>query len=91
MFLPSQLVELSRRFQSDIEDLQVLLQEEGLPVQSAECLQQLSTRLGSDARFRRDVAFLVRSMLGRERDEPGSMDVLGMLVVAAAGNTGGIR
>ena len=90
MFLPSQLVEISQRFQMDVEDLRVLLQEEGLAVGSAECLEELSTRLSSDPRFRRDVAFLVRSMLGRERDgdesgEPGSMDVLGVLVVAAAG------
>ena len=90
VFLPSQLVEISERFRMDVEDLRVLLQEEGLAVGSAECLEELSTRLSSDPRFRRDVAFLVRSMLGRERDgdesgEPGSMDVLGVLVVAAAG------
>ena len=85
MFLPSQLQEISQRYQPDVEDLQVLLQEERLPVGSAECLQELSDRLGSDARFRRDVGFMVRSMLGRERAEAGSMDVLGVLIVAAAG------
>ena len=85
MFLPSQLVEISQRFQPDVEDLQTLLEEEQLPVGSAECLQELSTRLGSDPRFRRDVSFMVRSMLGREREEPGSMDVLGVLIVAAGG------
>ena len=90
MFLPSQLADISKRFQVDVEDLQVLLQEEGLPVGSAECLQELASRLGSDPRFRRDVAFMVQSMIGRERAEsgsvePGSMDILGVLVVAAAG------
>lgn len=85
MFLPSQLVEISQRFQPDVEDLRTLLEEERLPVGTAECLQELSTRLGSDPRFRRDVAFVVRSMLGREREEPGSMDVLGVLIVAAGG------
>jgi len=90
VFMPSQLLEISQRFHSDVEDLLVLLQEEGLPVQSAECLQQLVTRLGSDPRFRSDVAFLIRSMVGREPDqpgsrEPGSMDVLGILVIAAEG------
>ena len=90
VFLPSQLVEISQCFQMDVEDLRVLLQEEGLAVGRAECLEELSTRLSSDPRFRRDVAFLIRSMLGREQDgdesgEPGSMDVLGVLVVAAAG------
>ena len=87
VFLPSQLEEISQRFQMDVEDLQVLLQEEGLAVGSAECLEELSSRLSSDPRFRRDVAFLIRSMVGRElvSGEPGSMDVLGVLVVAAAG------
>src|SRR6185503_20531230 len=85
MFLASQLIEISQRFQPDIEDLQVLLQEEGLPVRSAECLRELSGRLESDPSFRRDVAFLIRSMLGRESDEFGSMEALGVLVVAAAG------
>jgi TonB family protein len=85
VFLSSQLVEISQRFQSDVEDLQVLLQEEDLPVGSVECVQELSERLNSDPRFRRDVAFLVRSMLYREQEEPGSMDMLGVLVVAAAG------
>jgi TonB family protein len=85
VFLTSQLAEISQRFQTDVEDLQVLLQEEGLPIQSEECLQLISQRLNSDPRFRQDVAFLVRSILGREGQEPGSMDVLGVLVVAAAG------
>ena len=85
MFVSSQLVEISQRFQPDVADLQVLLQEEGLPVRSPECLEQLSARLNSDPRFHRDLAFLVRSMLFREPDEPGSLDVLGVLVVAAAG------
>ena len=90
MFLASQLIEISQRFQPDIEDLQVLLQEEGLPVRSAECLRELSGRLESDPSFRRDVAFLIRSMLGRERDEFGSMEALGVLVVAAAGTRLGL-
>ncbi|HEY4382451.1 MAG TPA: TonB family protein [Acidobacteriaceae bacterium] len=85
MFLSSQLIEISQRFQSDVEDLQVLLQEEGLPVRSAECLEELSARLISDPRLRGDLAFIVRSMLYREWDQPGSMDVLGVLVVAAEG------
>jgi TonB family protein len=85
MFLASQLIEISQCFQPDVEDLQVLLQEEEIPVRSAECLQELSNRLESDPRFRRDVGFLIRSMLGRERDEFGSMEALGVLVVAAAG------
>ena len=90
MFLPSQLVEIAQLFEVDVEDLHVLLQEEGLPVGSAECLQDLATRLGSDPRFRRDVAFMLQSMIGRNHDEPesaepGSMDILGILVVAAAG------
>ena len=85
MFLPSQLADIAQRFQPDVEDLQVLLQEEGLPVRSPESLQELSTRLKSDPRFRGDVAFLLQSILNHGPEEPGSMDVLGVLVVAAAG------
>lgn len=85
MFLRSQLDEISHRYQADVEDLQVLLEEERLLIPHPGCLQELSTRLRSDPRFRRDLAFLVRSMFGRGRDEPGSMDVLGILVVATSG------
>lgn len=94
MFSQSQLVEISQRFQMDVEDLQVLLQGEGLSVGSADCLEELSNRLDSDLRFRRDVAFMVRSMMAHERsegEEPGSMDVLGVLIVAAAGPGHGIE
>lgn len=90
MFLPSQLVEISKRFQRDVDDVQVLLQADGLSFGSAEGVEELSDRLRSDARFRRDIGFLVRSMLGRQGEEAGatelgSMEVLGVLLVAAGG------
>ena len=90
VFLPSQLVEISQRFQRDVEDVQVLLQADGLAAGDAGCVEAFSTRLTSDRRFRRDIAFLIGSMLGRGADERGSgelgsMEVLGVLLVAAGG------
>lgn len=89
MFLPSQLAEISHRYHADVEDLRILLEGEGLLVQSRECLQEVSARVRSDPHFHRDLAFLVRSILGRGRDEPGSMEVLGILVVATSGTRQG--
>lgn len=85
MFLASQLDELSQRLRADIDDLRILFQEEGLPLNASDSVEHLSRRLHSDARFRRDVVFLLQSMLGRGPDEVGSMDLLGVLLITAAG------
>jgi len=85
MFVRSQLEEISQQFQADVQDLQTFLAEEGLPVDSQAALPELSTRLNANARFRRDVSSLLHAVLYRDPEELGSMDLLGILVVAAAG------
>ena len=85
MFQTSQLTEISSRFPAHVQDLREFLLKEQLPVPSPDAIPQLLSRLGTDARFRADVGSLTRAILYEEREGIGYEDLLGILVVAAAG------
>lgn len=85
MFLASQLTDVSSRFSTHVEDLREFLLKERLPVPSAEAIPQLASRIGTDLRFRADLASLMRAILYEEREGIGYEDLLAILVTAAAG------
>lgn len=85
VFLGSQLTEISGRFPEHVQEIRELLLKEKLPVPSPEAIPELSSRLKTDERFRADVASLMRATLYQEREGIGYEDLLGILVVAAAG------
>ncbi len=68
-----------------MQDIRGFLLKQKLPVPSPDVIPQLSSRLGTDPRFRADVASLMRAILFEEREGIGYEDLLGILVAAAAG------
>jgi TonB family protein len=85
VFLASQLTEISGRYLAHVQDIREFLQKEKLPVPSPDAIPQLLSRLGDDARFRADVASLMRATMYQEREGIGYEQLLGILVAAAAG------
>lgn len=85
MFLASQLSEISGRYLAHVRDIRDFLLKEKLPVPSSDAIPELLSRLGTDGRFRADVASLMRATLYQEREGIGYEDLLGVLVAAAAG------
>lgn len=85
MFLASQLTEISGRYPAHVQDIREFLLKEGLAVPSRDAIPQLLDRIGTDTRFRADVASLMRATLYQEREGIGYEDLLGILVVAAGG------
>jgi TonB family protein len=85
MFLLSKLDEVSRLFPDDVEGTREFLLDRGIPAGSLEALTHFSARLAIDPSFQRDVTSLVQVVIRREDEEVDYMDLLGILVVAAAG------
>lgn len=85
MFLASQLIEISGRYAAHVQDIREFLLREKLSVPSPDAIPQLCSRLGTDLRFRADVASLMRAILYQEREGIGYEELLGILVAAAAG------
>jgi TonB family protein len=91
VFLASQLTETSSRFSAHVQEIRDFLLKEKLLVASPEAIGQLSSRLETDARFRADLASLMRAVLYEEREGIGYEDLLGILVTAAAGTDHDLR
>jgi len=85
MFLLSKLDSGSRLFPHDVEGFREFLLDRGIPAGSLEALTHFSARLAIDPSFRRDVTTLVQVVIRRENEAVDYMDLLGILVVAAAG------
>ena len=85
VFQASQLTEISGRYLAHVQDIREFLLKEKLPVPSPDAIPQLLNRLGTDSRFRADVASLMRATLYQEREGIGYEELLGILVTAAAG------
>ena len=85
MFLLSRLDEVSRLFPDDVEGTREFLLDRGIPAGSLAALTHFSARLAIDPSFRRDVTSLVQVVIRRENEAVDYMDLLGILVVAAAG------
>lgn len=88
MLLPSQLHEISRRYSVYVDEMREFLLHEGFAVNSPGAVAELAARLRQDARFRGDVSSLARAVTYREREQIGYMELLGIVVVAAAGTRG---
>ena len=84
MFLLSRLDEVSRRFPEDVERTRAFLLDRGIPAGSLDALTHFSARLVIDPSFQRDVTSLVQVVIRREHEAVDYMDLLGILVVAAA-------
>jgi len=84
MFLLSRLDEVSRRFPDDVERTRAFLLDRGIPAGSLDALTHFSARLVIDPSFQRDVTSLVQVVIRRENEAVDYMDLLGILVVAAA-------
>jgi len=84
MFLLSRLDEISRRFPDDVESFREFLHDRGIPAGSLDALTHFSARLAIDPSFQRDVTSLVQVVIRRENEAVDYMDLLGILVVAAA-------
>ncbi len=85
MFLLSRLDEGARLFPNDVAGTREFLLDRGIPAGSLEALTHFSARLAIDPSFRRDVTSLVQVVIRREDEAVDYMDLLGILVVAAAG------
>jgi len=85
VFLASQLTEISGRYPAHVQDIREFLLKEKLAVPSPDAIPQLLGRIGTDDRFRADVASLMRATLYAEREGIGYEELLGILVAAAAG------
>jgi TonB family protein len=85
VFLASQLTEISGRYPAHVQDIREFLLKEKLAVPSPDAIPQLLGRIGTDTRFRADVASLMRATLYQEREGIGYEDLLGILVAAAGG------
>jgi TonB family protein len=85
MFLLSKLDESSRLFPDDVEGTREFLLDRGIPAGSLDALTHFSARLAIDPSFRRDVTSLVQVVIRRENEAVDYMDLLGILVAAAAG------
>jgi TonB family protein len=85
MFLLSKLDEGSRLFPDDVEGTREFLLDRGIPAGSLEALPHFGARLAIDPSFQRDVTSLVQVVIRREDEAVDYMDLLGILVVAAAG------
>lgn len=85
MFLLSKLDKASALFPDDVEGTREFLLDRGIPAGSIEALTHFSARLAIDPSFRRDVTSLVQVVIQREKEEVDYMDLLGILIVAAAG------
>jgi len=85
MFLLSRLDDKSRLFPEDVEGIREFLLDRGIPAGSAEALTHFSARLAIDPSFQRDVTSLVQVVIRREDEAVDYMDLLGILVAAAAG------
>jgi len=86
MFLLSKLDEVPRRFPGDVEGIREFLHDRGIPAGSLQALTHFSARLAIDPSFRRDLTSLVQVVIRREDEAVDYMDLLGILVAAAAGS-----
>lgn len=68
-----------------MQEIREFLLKENLRVPSPDAIPELASRLGTDLRFRADMASLMRATLYREREGIGYEELLGILVAAAAG------
>lgn len=85
MILLSQLNEVAVRFSGDVGEVREFLVQQGISVGSVDALPALCRELDTDVAFRRDVASLLRAVLYREHERTSYMELLGILVAAAAG------
>ncbi|WP_263383765.1 energy transducer TonB [Granulicella arctica] len=85
MFLLSKLGGVSGLFTEDVARIREFLLDRGIPAGSLAALTHFSGRLAIDPSFQRDVTSLVQVVIRREDEAVDYMDLLGILVVAAAG------
>lgn len=85
MLLLSQLDQIPHRFPAYVREMRGFLESQDFAVRGPESLVALWERLQAEADTRRDVAALVGAMARRERERSSSMDLLGIVVVAATG------
>jgi TonB family protein len=85
MFLLSKLDKGAYLFPQDVETVREFLLDRGIPASSMEALTHFSARLETDPSFQRDVTSLVQVVIQREDETVDYMDLLGILVSAAAG------
>lgn len=85
MFLLSRLETASRQFPHHVADLRAFLLDRGIPAGAPSALPHVSARLATDPSFRRDVSSLMQAVVQSEGETIDYVDLLGILVAAAAG------
>ena len=85
MLQPLQLQDVTTRYPQEIAELQDFLAKTGLPLNAAETLSNMVTRLQQDRAFRRDLISHVWVVIHLSGRSISYSDLLGVLAVAAAG------